>query len=62
LQRKAELIGVAAAALYGVEVGAAERPVLDQLRLSSGQGKQHLELLAGNGAASQHGELSQIRV
>jgi hypothetical protein len=44
LQRKAELIEVAAAALYGREVGAAERPMLDQLRLRDGQREQLLEL------------------
>jgi hypothetical protein len=62
LQRKAELIGVAAVALYGGEIGGTQGPVLDQFGFAGRQGKQHLELLAGNGAASRHGELSQIEL
>ena len=50
LQRKAELIGVAAAALYGGEIGGTQGPVLDQFGFGGRQGKQHLDLLAGNGA------------
>ena len=60
LQRETELIGVAAAALHGSEIGGAQRPVPDQLRFGGRQGEQLLELLAGKGAASRHGELSQL--
>ena len=56
LQRIAKLIAVAAAALYGGEIGAAECPVLDQLRFSGGQGEQLLELFPGKGLASRHGK------
>jgi hypothetical protein len=54
LQCKAELIGVAAAALYGGEIGGTQGPVPDQFRFGDGQGEQLLEPLAGDGAASRH--------
>ncbi len=62
LQRETELVGVAAAALYSGEIGGTQGPVPDQFSFGGRQGKQHLELLAGNSAASRHGELSQIEL
>jgi hypothetical protein len=56
LQRETELVRVAAPALYGGEIGGTQGPVPDQHRFGDGQGEQLLELLAGDGAASRHGD------
>src|SRR6516225_5619419 len=59
LQRETKLVGVAATTLYGGEIGDTQGPVPDQFRFGDRQGKQLIELLAGDGAASRHGQLSQ---
>ena len=59
LQRETKLVRVAATTLYGGEIGDTQGPVPDQFGFGDRQGKQLLELLAGDGAASRHGQLSQ---
>src|SRR6516225_8145509 len=59
LQRETKLVRVAATTLYGRKIGDTQGPVPDQFGFGDRQGKQLLELLAGDGAASRHGQLSQ---
>jgi len=58
LQRETKLVRVAATTLYGGEIGNTQGPVLDQFGFGDRQAKQLLELLADDGAASRHGQLS----
>src|SRR3954454_10366218 len=61
LERVAELVGRAAAAVDAGEVVAAQRPVPDEVGVGGRQGEQSLELRLGERAASGHGEVSQLR-
>jgi hypothetical protein len=58
LQRETKLVRVAATTLYGGEIGDTQGPVPDQFGFGDRQGKQLLEQLARDGAASRHGQLS----
>jgi len=55
LQRETKLVRIAATTLYGGEIGDTQGPVPDQFGFGDRQGKQLLELLADDGAASRHG-------
>jgi hypothetical protein len=59
LQRETKLVRVAVTTLFGGAIGETQGPVPDQFRFGDGQSKQLLELIAADGPASRHGQLSQ---
>jgi hypothetical protein len=60
LQREAELVVPAPAAVHRGEVGPVQGPVPHQVGFRGGQGEQALQLRLGERAASRHGRMSQI--